>query len=129
MTDYGKDADGTDDADAEGRWIEGPELVIKAIVRRLSTRRGNLYRHPNYGIALYEYLNASFTPQEIAAAQVAIAAECTKDERVLSALAVVTLDRATGLFTVKIDIELGEGPFSFVLAVSSVTVTLLNEAA
>lgn len=124
--DYGTDASGTIDVTPDGRMISGKLGVIQALVRRLSTRRGTLYRHPNYGYALFELLNSSMTPKENSAAQVAIANECTKDERVNAASASVTLSKA-GTLTVTIVVDLGEGPFTFVLAVSDVTVTLLDQ--
>ena len=63
---------------------------------------------------------------QVAQAQMAIARECLKDERVQSADVQVVLNSSTAIMTVSIAIVGAAGPFSLVLSVSAVTVTILS---
>lgn len=100
----------------------GRRGLIESIARRLITPRGGLFYDPDYGYDLRQYLSGiTASPSAIAAG---VISEAEKDERVDQANAVVTFV-GTSLI-VRLEIADGGGPFSFVLAVSSVTVEILK---
>ncbi len=121
---FGFDLWAQDDIDPTGRTVSGRLIVAQAIYRRLTTRRGGLLSDPNYGYDLEDLLNADVSPADIAAAQAAISAECLKDERVTGCT--VTLSFMLDVLTVGIALDVGDGPFPLVLAVSQVGVQLLR---
>lgn len=102
----------------------GNRVVGEAIARRLITRRGGLVSDPNYGFDLGEFVEADLSPRDLALVSSGIVAECKKDDRVVSAVATVTL--AIGVLTAQIALTTGGGPFTLVLAVSAVSAPLLQ---
>ena len=127
--DYGFDLSAVSDIDPGFRTVSGRRLLAEAIARRLQTPRGRLADDPNYGYDLTGLLKADFAPQDLARIASLVEAECTKDERVVGASATVTLQvpssPSTGLL-VSVLIQDGSGPFPLVLAVSGVTVQILQ---
>ena len=124
MADYGTALSCVTDVDAGARIVSGNRVVAEAIARRLYTPRGRLIGYPNYGYDLTQYVNADLSPREIAAVRAEVAAECAKDPRVDRAdVDIVFADES---LTVTIVAHATEGPFTLVLAVSSLTVTLLS---
>lgn len=121
---YGTDIGGYLDLDPADIMVSGRRCLSEALARRLQTPRGRLIGDPEYGLDVVGYLNDDITPLDIAEMQSAIASECAKDERVATASAVVTMN-ASGGMTVDLTITDAVGPFSLVLAVSAVTVTIL----
>lgn len=113
------------DITSPGYYVSGNRAVAEAIARRLQTPRGGLIDDPDYGFDLTAYVNADISPADIALIQSNVDAECLKDERVAAAVSTVTL-LATGVLTVVIQLTAGSGPFTLVLAVSDVTVSLLQ---
>lgn len=116
------------DIDPQARVVTGERVVAEAIARRLMTPRGRLIGYPNYGFDLTQYVNADVSPRDIVGIRNGIAAECVKDDRVLKADASIVLaDDST--FTVTIVLIGTQGPFTLVLGVSAVTVSILDIAA
>lgn len=115
-----------------GRLVSGPRLVAEACFRRLNTPRGTLIGgedEQNYGLDLADLIGSVATPSAEAALPGRIQAELLKDERVASVVVNVTstMDSA-GAVTWSIDVEgdTAEGPFSLQIGVSEVTVDLLG---
>ncbi len=127
-TDFSTFVGGVMDLDPNFALIGGPRVVAEAVARRLMTPRGGLLGTPNYGIDLRAFLNAAMTPDTIASVKAAVQAEATEDERVLSASADVTFTESTQSLRVAVQGLTAVGPFSLVLAVSSLTVSLLTGA-
>lgn len=128
MTDYGSAVSWVSDMAPEGLVVTGHRVVAEALARRLMTPRGRLIGYPNYGHDLTQFVNADMSERDLIAMQAGIKAECEKDERVES-VSVTSVLRSDGLMTIAIDVIGTKGPFSLVLAVSSVTVQLLEVAA
>lgn len=128
---YGRDTSATTRIH-RGRVVSGARLLAEAAFRRLITDRGTLLDAPNYGFALKTFLNADMTPARRAALPGLIRLELQKDERIVqgSVRVVVTEERTTsGAFEWTIDISatgVDEGPFTFSVAASAVTVELLD---
>jgi hypothetical protein len=124
MTDFGSDLSCISDLDSAGAEVMGRIGLAQALVRRLTTPRGRLLSDANYGYDLTGYMNDDLGVGDLARIRSGTEAECQKDERVISANANVQL--LANALLVAITIQEGAGPFSLVLSVSSVTVTLLS---
>jgi hypothetical protein len=124
VADFGVDLWCQDDIDPTGATVSGPLIVAQACYRRLTTRRLGLVGDPNYGYDVEDIINADVTQADLARHQAAIEAECLKDERVQGAP--TTCVMTAGVLTIGIALDLGDGPFALVLAVSQVGVSLLT---
>lgn len=126
---YGLDLACVSDLDPGFVIVTGRRLLAEAIARRLQTPRGTLIDDGNYGYDVVGELGDDLAPSDLGRIAAAIEAECAKDERVVSARATVTLQvpgqPLNGLI-VTVLLQDGSGPFPLVLAVSSVTVALLQ---
>ncbi len=113
------------DIASDGRTVTGFLVVGQAIARRWSTPRGRLIGFPNYGFDLTQYVNADMSPRDIAALRAGAEAEAEKDPRVEKCSVSAELDD-DGLMTITAKIDTAQGPFELVVAVSSVTLELLQ---
>jgi phage baseplate assembly protein W len=102
----------------------GNQCVGEAIARRWGTSPGELIDDPYYGYNLSDLIGQDLSPSDLAYAQQQAAAEAQKDERVLACTVTMTLTTA-GLLTVIANVRTASGPFQLVLAVSSVSTTIL----
>lgn len=130
MTDFGKDVSCTTGL-RTGRYATGARLVGEAAFRRLSTPRGTLRGgddEANYGLDLAEAIGSATTAATAAALPGQIEAELLKDERITSvdAQVTVTSNGPAQSWQVSISADTDVGPFTLVLAVSGVTVSLLG---
>lgn len=123
--DYGTAWSCVDDLTMPAVMVSGFRCIGEAIARRLQTERGTLIDDPNYGFALTDYVNDDLTARALARLQNQVETECTKDERVTSAVASVVLTTA-GVLTTTITLTTAAGPFTLVLAVGDVTVEILR---
>lgn len=119
----GTDLSCVQDMDAAGAEVSGRTCLAQAIARRLSTPRGRLIYDPNYGYDLTGEINDDVSPADIARITSNVNAECLKDERVVSTTVTATFANST--LVVTIVLTDGQGPFVLVLAVTSVSVSLL----
>lgn len=126
--DFGTDLSATDDVTDDMAEVSGLTVVAQAIYRRLSTPRATLWRDPNYGLDLREYLSKAQTPAQIAAIPGQVRLEIQKDERVSSAVVTV---REISLLSLVIDISVttGQGPFKMTLTATQAAVALSSFAA
>lgn len=114
-----------DDLTMPAIMVTGNRVVAEAIARRWSTPRGGLVDDPNYGFDLTDYISDDVTQTDLGRIAALAGAEAKKDERVLSCAVTITLDLA-GKLTVTGNVRTATGPFQLVLAVSQVTVALLQ---
>ena len=130
--DYGSDVStfaGGNGLDPSFATITGPRVVAEALARRLMTPAGTMIGDPNYGYDLRALINKRLTVADLYSVRSSIAAELVKDERVQDVPTCdLTADTSTGVVTVTASVDLGQGPFALVLAVSAVTVQLLKVA-
>ncbi|MDW8269356.1 MAG: hypothetical protein RMN24_09335 [Anaerolineae bacterium] len=125
MADFGIDMSALPDLDFGLK--SGTANLAEAIARRLVTPRGGLFYDPSYGLDLRQYLNEALTDEVRYEIETLVAAECEKDERVLSAMATL-IDgppQARSL-QVAVELETADGPFRFVLSINGVTVEVLR---
>lgn len=123
--DHGTDISCVSDVDAAAVEVSGRLCLAQAIARRLTTPRGRLLDDPNYGYDLTQFVNDDLAPADLAKIRAFAEAECLKDERVRGVTITLTL-AATGVLVVTVALVDGDGPFTLVLSVTSVTATLLN---
>jgi phage baseplate assembly protein W len=124
-TDFGTTFSCTSDIDLTRR-VSGIRVVGEALARRLSTPRGSLINASDYGYDLRQLLNESLDQAGINRVQMSIAAECEKDERVLSAVAECRFDFAASKLTVAVGVTTAQAPFTLVLSVDALTVQILR---
>jgi hypothetical protein len=104
-------------------------VVAEAIARRLQTPRGALLDDANYGTDLTEELNNDIDASDLGRIASATTSECLKDQRILHADTTVTFTTdpsRPGELDVTISLTTLLGPFTLVLAVSQVDVSILN---
>lgn len=104
-----------------GIWVLGNRLL-----RRLQTPRGRLHYAPDFGLDIRGLIEQQIDVRTAQRWEAEIARECEKDEAVEQAKATVTLTQSTSTATVRIEIQTADGPFRLVVAVSSLTVALLE---
>ena len=114
-----------------GRFSQGVRLVAEACYRRLTTPRGTLQGgedESDYGLDLADMIGQASNPSTVAAMPGQIQAELQKDQRIQSCAATVTSSTvgASTSWVVTISAQTALGPFSLVLGVSGVTVSLLG---
>lgn len=132
IPDYGRETRtlweaGGPDLDPYFRRIEGPQAVAHAVARRLVTPTGALSWDLEAGFDLRGLLGADYDDGFAAAVAAAVETEALKDERVAGADATVLFDAPTQSGRISVRLTLADGPtFDLVLAVSSVSVTLLS---
>lgn len=127
MADLGTDFDlGTDLSPTLGL-VSGRKCLAQAILRRLSTQRGKLERHPTYGFDLPGHLSETLGTDALLSIQQAILSQVQEDERVLRAEVAVQLVGSRKL-VVRLNLVDGAGPLRLVISASSVTVALLEAA-
>lgn len=126
MTDFGADVSIFPDLDPGFTPLTGPRVVAQAIARRLSTPRGSLAFYPDYGIDVRDWVNETITRDRLAQFRRMIEAEIVRDERVLSGSASLAFNTQTSDLQIAVTITTADGPFSLVLGVTAVTVSLLS---
>jgi phage baseplate assembly protein W len=115
------------DTDEAWSLVSGETNLAHALARRLSTPRGGLFYAPNYGLDLRSYLGADLTDTQLATLGPATAQECEKDERVQSCTVDLEFNFATETLSAKVMVTTATGgAFVFILAISDVTVELLD---
>jgi hypothetical protein len=127
LGDFGRDVTTTTEGMVTGRLSSGLRLVAEAIVRRLTTAKGELpggREEADYGLDVQSCLGADMGPGELAAVKARIESEVRKDPRVSRAVANVVFD---GL-GMQIDLECGtnEGPFELVMRATETSVEVIG---
>jgi hypothetical protein len=126
--DYGSDVLTFPGVDPNLTLSKGGRVLAEALARRLSTPRGSLPFHEDYGLDLRSFLNEAVTSDSLYRLKSAVERECEADERVESASVSLDYNAQTRRLRVRIEATTAQGPFRLTLAVSQVTVELLTEA-
>lgn len=127
MSDLGSDVWAAPGLDPAFRLVSGRLAHAQAIVRRLATERGDLERlgdDPAYGYDVRRHVGDDTGPRTDFEVAAAVERQALADERTRTATATVTA--VAGTLTIALRISDADGPFSLVLAVTDVTVTLLK---
>lgn len=114
-----------------GRFASHIQLVGEACYRRLTTPRGMLRggeEEANYGLDLTEQIGQSNPATVAVTLPGKISSELLKDERVLSATAVVNVQTngPSSIFLITIDVMTAAGPFTLKVSASDVSTELLG---
>jgi phage baseplate assembly protein W len=125
--DYGSDVLVFPGVDGNLNLVADWRVVAEALARRLSTPRGTLPFHPDYGLDVREYLNEAVTQDALYRMKAAVELECEQDERVENAEATITYSASTQTLRLSIEATTTTGPLRFVLNVSQVSVELLSQ--
>jgi len=116
------------DMDPYWRRVSGGKAVAVAVARRLLVGKGSLWWAPDVGFGqsgILGLIDEGITAERIPMHERLLRAECEADERVLGADVTLTFAATTSRLTCDTTLELGSGPFRFVLVASSVSVSLL----
>lgn len=126
--DYGTDLSCIEDLEEECRVVSEPRVVLaQAIIRRWSTPRGTLPDDEDYGTDLAENINEDFDTLTMPRVTSDARAEALKDDRVIDCtIYEEAFDATTERLTFKAAIDGVEGPLTLTVAVTALTVTLLN---
>lgn len=119
---YGQDTSCAFDFRSDFGVSSGRQLLVEAVIRRLTTARGGLLDDPDYGLALETLLNSGRTVQEMNSIADRVRAEVLKDPRFTDCAVTVTGDQlATGTANIKIVLTPADegGPFELVIAYPS----------
>jgi len=108
----------------------GIDVLAQSLVRRLTTPHGSVAGCPNDCIDLRAMLGAGVTNQDVQTIQSAVQNEIQRDARVMPSSTVrAQYNTTTRVLVLTIRVVTASGPFTMTLAVSSVTVELLNVSA
>lgn len=102
------------------------QAIAQVCARRLETPRGTLRTDPNFGFDCRTYVLGKVDQTVRMQLRTEIAAELVKDERVKSAR--VTVEHTAGTLTIKVELTTSVGPFTLLLSVSQLSVTILRGA-
>jgi phage baseplate assembly protein W len=126
VTDFGSDISATAELNAAFSLVSGKRAVAEACIRRLTTPRGGLFYAPNYGTDVREMLAARLDATRLGSWRARIESELRKDDRIQSAQAELTLHPETERVVISARVATSEGPFTFTLAASALSVELLT---
>lgn len=126
-TDFGRCLSLTNDFAPAGGMVSGNVAVGQAMVRRLLTPSQGLIDDPTYGLDVSAMIDSVQSDASINAIFRAMDQQFLKDQRVQTS-------RTTGAYanqtlTTTSRIVTAQGPFSLVLSISAVSVTVLSMAA
>lgn len=125
MTDFGSAWSCLTDLTMPATYASSFRVVAEAIARRWQTPRGGLIDDPNYGFDLSDFVNDDIDPRVQSQIAFNASQEAKKDERVLSCDVTVT-PFPGGVLIVTGSVTTEDGPFTLVVSVSDVTITLLQ---
>ena len=104
--------------------VTGFHVVAEAIARRWQTPRGGLIDDPNYGFDLTDYVGDDLSKADLSRIAASAKAEALKDERVQACDVVLTM--INGVMAVTAKVTTSAGPFTMVVSVSALSVSLLQ---
>jgi phage baseplate assembly protein W len=126
-TDFGTDVLCFPGLDETFSLASGGRVVAEALARRLSTPRGSLPFHPDYGLDVRAWLNDAISQDLLYRLKASAERECEQDERVEAVEVAVTYVQATQALRLRVTATTAQGPFRFTLSVSQVSIDLLAE--
>lgn len=125
--DYGRDFSCGTDLDPLLQLVEDEELMGQVCLRRLYCRKGSLLSNPlDNTLDARDFVNAGITAQGLPIIQGQCASALLGDPRVFEAVVIADFNFVTKLLLLKCSGTGSKGPFALTLAVSSLTVELLN---
>ena len=119
----GADLSCVDDLDPGMAEVSGVAMMGEAAHRRVNTPRGAVIDDPNYGIDVFDFLNAEATPAEVAQVPGLIDQEQLKDQRIQSSE--TTFDTTVTPNTLTTLLATAAGPFTLTQPVSAITAAIL----
>jgi hypothetical protein len=125
LPDFGTTLSCIFDLDSMGATVSGLTALSQALVRRITTPRGRLLTDPNYGYDVTGELNDDVTTAQAGSIGSNMDQEFMKDQRVLSSSTIATLN-PDGTLDTTTSIATALGPFSLVLSISQVTVSIIQ---
>jgi phage baseplate assembly protein W len=124
--DFGTDVSCSPDLDPLLEARSGVRVLAEALVRRLQTPRGSLFYAPSYGYDLKAVLLSRIDRAALARIRASIMAELRHDERVDDLEVALSFDAANEALSVRISVATAAGPFALTLAVTSVSLDILE---
>lgn len=120
-------ADGILDIQPTLQYATGINVLVQSLICRQMVVRGTVIDSPNDGIDLRTYLRVGLTQEKLADLPSVVQKELLRDQRVKAAVVTGEYDTTRNLLTLNEAITPVTGsPFTMTLAVSAVTVELLN---
>jgi phage baseplate assembly protein W len=119
----GYDLSCLDDLDPAMAEVSGALMLGEAAHRRINTPRGALITDPNYGIDVWDLLNAEATEAEVAQVPGLVDQELGKDERIGSSD--TTFDTTVTPNTLTTLMQTAAGPYTLTQPVSAITAAIL----
>lgn len=126
VDDFGTDISNITDISKDFALASSLDNLGKALLRRLSTPRGGLFYDDEYGLDIRSYLSAGMNQPELLAFTAAVGGECLKDDRIKDCTVDASYRQADFTLTLRLLCETEFGPYRLVLAVSAVTIEILN---
>jgi hypothetical protein len=123
MADLGSDFAGVADLDANLSIVTGRRCLIENLARRTCTQKGGMLDDPTYGEPVHDLVGDVF--DEIRYAQ-KLEQQFLDDERVDEAGVTATYNEATREARLDCVVDDGDGPFELTIAVSDLTVEILE---
>ena len=124
--DFGEDVSTYPDLDPNFILQGGNRVVAETILRMLETPRGSLVYAPDRGYDVRALFGEAITQRTLAQAKRSIEAECLKDERVEAVATALDFDAATSTLQIRLEVTTAAGPFQLTLAVTAVSLTILD---
>jgi hypothetical protein len=124
LPDFGTTLSCIFDLDPMGAMVTGLTTLSQALIRRITTPRGRLLYDPNYGYDIQSELNDDVTQLQVGQIGLNMDQEFLKDQRVFASKTTVVLS-ALGELDTNSQIQSAVGPFSLVLNVSQVGVSVV----
>ena len=125
-TDFGRCISVVDDLPGRWRYVTGQRVVAEAVARRWGTERGTLPYALDYGTDARGMIGDTMTTAQIAEWSAALEREAEKDARVLAVSVSIAYDFASAKATIRGQLTTADGTFRLIVAVSDLTVDLLE---
>ena len=123
MADHGFDFSGVTALDRNLTVVWGRRCLAENVARRLLALPGSEPDDPSYGLGLGNVIGEDVPTKFL---ELQAEEQVLSDERVTSAEIAASFDEATGLGTLDIDLDDGDGPFTFTVSPAGLTVDLLK---
>lgn len=128
---YGRDlwcamnANGVLDLTDTMQEVTGIDVLVQSILRRHMTTKGSDISSPNDGIDVRSYIKNGLTQQQLSLIAVTVQQELIRDQRVLPNTTVEA--KFNTVLTLNETIQMAAGPFNLTLAVSDVSISILDQ--
>jgi phage baseplate assembly protein W len=125
--DLGTDVDARSGVPLRWSLVSGRANLANALARRFITARGSLPDDPEYGADLRDYLSSGLTPAGLSQLRGTIVAQAAAEKRIQSVDSVdFAFNQSSSALAVALGLSDAQGPFDLILAITAVTVDILN---